>query len=83
MELNYLLNDYNEWKKEVNKYTLKILHKYTYDLQDIDFRYFFDKLYHPYLVSILCILQSEEFKKGEIYESFIIPIDNEIIVIKK
>lgn len=83
MELNYLLNDYDIWKKQVNKYTLKILNKYTDDLPDLDFRYFFNKLYHPYLVSILCILQSNEFRNGKIFNSFIIPINNKIILIKK
>jgi hypothetical protein len=82
MEKNYVLNDFKEWKDHVNKYTFNILGKYTDDLSDLDYRYFFKKMYHPYLMSILTILQSDEFKNGKILNSFIIPMENQIILIK-
>ena len=83
MERNYVLNDYKKWKSQVNIYTFNILGKYTDDLLDLDYRYFFEKMYHPYLMSILVVIQSEDFKKGNILNSFIIPIENKVIFIKK
>jgi len=74
--------NYKLWKTTVNKYIKKILHKDSDEINDIDYRYYFNLNYDPYLVSILSILQSREFLDGLIYESFIIPFKNKTILVK-
>ena len=74
---------YKKWKNEVNKYTNNIVKKNTEDMYDIDYRSLYNRKYHPYLTAVIAVLQSKEYKKGEIYESFIIPTDKMIFLIKK
>ena len=80
--MNNYKNNYNLWKNKVNNSIKKILHKDSDEINDIDYRYYYNLNYDPYIVSVLSILQSKEFTEGLIYESFIIPFKNKTILVK-
>jgi hypothetical protein len=82
ININNYIEEYNKWKYKVNSYIYKILRKNSEEINDMDYRYYYNNNYEPYIVSVLSIIQSEEFSKGVIYESFVIPFNNKTILIK-
>jgi|SaaInlStandDraft_2_1057019.scaffolds.fasta_scaffold544471_1 hypothetical protein len=82
MNIGALNKNYDEWKDKVNNYIFKILRKKSEEINDIDYRYYYNNNYEPYIVSVLSVIQSQEFTNGLIYESFVVPFKDKTILVK-
>ena len=82
MNIGCINKNYDEWKEKVNKYIFKILRKNSEEINDIDYRYYYNNNYEPYIVSVLSVIQSQEFTNGLIYESFVVPFKDKTILVK-
>ena len=82
MNIDNLNKNYDEWKCDVNNYIFKILRKNSEEINDIDYRYYYNNNYEPYIVSVLSVIQSQEFTNGLIYESFVVPFKDKTILVK-
>jgi hypothetical protein len=73
--------EYNIWKAVVSSYVYKII-RTPVDNINIDLFKLYLNNYHPYTSSIIAVLRSDEYKQGKIYCSFIIPYENEIVIVE-
>lgn len=75
---------FTDWHHMASNMTFKIIRKRLYqtklpvqDLVDMH-----NKGYHPYFAAVKAVLNSEEFDKGDIYESFVIAKANGLCIVR-
>lgn len=72
--------NYKIWCLKVNGIIHKIMRKkikITYDLSKL-----YKNNYHAYTAAIYNIIESDEYKNNKVYEDFVIPYENKIVIVK-
>lgn len=70
---------YIKWKKSVLNNIYKIIRNIPNYIEN-ELEDLYKSKYHPYTASIIIILKTEEYKKGKIYHSFVIPYNSKIVI---
>jgi hypothetical protein len=75
--------DYLFWRSQVFNYLFKIIRKIPNDFDNIELETLYEDNYHPYVACVMCILESKDIDTKKIYESFVIPYENKIVIVEK
>lgn len=70
---------FNEWRIAVINNLSKIIKNIPNNI-DIELTKLYNNCYHPYTAAIILVLKSDDYKKGNIISSFVIPYDTKVII---